>query len=100
MKYAWNNSARNIHREAKETQHLHKLLQLFNDLNNCVQVKRILDNDLLFICSENLNMIGWQTVSILLHRYALPAVLKVTKSINSSENANKLLGDTILNLKV
>ena len=39
-------------------------------------------------------MIDWQTVSILLHRYALPAVLKVTESISSSENTNKLLGDT------
>ena len=49
-----------VQREAKETQHLHKSLQLFNDLNNFVdtEVKKILRNDLLFKCSENLNMIG------------------------------------------
>ena len=37
-----------IHREAKETQHLHKSLQRFNDMNNFVQIKRVLYNDLLF----------------------------------------------------
>ena len=79
-----------LHREAKETQQLHKSLQLCNDKSNFVQMKRILHNDLLFICSENLNMIGWQTVSILLHRCALPPVSKVTKLISANENANKL----------
>ena len=43
-------------------QHLHKSLQHFNDLNYFVQIKRMSHNDLLFICSENLNMIGWQIV--------------------------------------
>ena len=47
-----------IYREAKATQQLHKSLQHFNDLNNFVQIKRILHNYLLFISSENLNMIG------------------------------------------
>ena len=49
---------RYIHREAKETKRLHKLLQLFNDLNNFAQIKRILHKDLFCICSENLNIIG------------------------------------------